>query len=124
MDTSDSVCRAQPLLGTFVEIRSAGADGAAAERAIDAAFAAVAKIHRLMSFHDGDSDVSRLNRDACKRTVVVDSWTYEVLKAALPMHRHSEGCFRHHCRPGIAEIWIAAVSRNRCGKLASRGGDQ
>ena len=93
MDTPDSVCRAQPLLGTFVEIRSAGANGSGAERAIDAAFEAIAKIHRLMSFHDGDSDVSRLNRDACKRPVVVDSWTYEVLEAALTMHRQSEGAF-------------------------------
>jgi FAD:protein FMN transferase len=93
MDTSDSVCRAQPLLGTFVEIRSAGANGSAAERAIDAAFAAVAKIHRLMSFHGGDSDVSRLNREACRQTVAVDPWTYEVLEAALLMHRRSEGAF-------------------------------
>ena len=67
MDTPDSVCRARPLLGTFVEIRSAGAMGAATEQAIDAAFEAIPKIHRLMSFHDRDSDVGRLNRDACKR---------------------------------------------------------
>jgi FAD:protein FMN transferase len=93
MDTLDSVRRAQPMLGTFVEIRSAGTNGSTVERAIDAAFDAIAKIHRLMSFHDGDSDVSRLNRDACKRTVVVDSWTYEVLEAALIMQRQSEGVF-------------------------------
>jgi thiamine biosynthesis lipoprotein len=93
MDTSDSVCRAQPLLGTFVEIRSAGANGSATERAINAAFAVVAKIHRLMSFHDGDSDVSRLNREACRQAVAVDPWTYEVLEAALLMHRLSEGAF-------------------------------
>jgi thiamine biosynthesis lipoprotein len=93
MDTSDSVCRAQPLLGTFVEIRSGGANGSAAERAIDEAFAAIARIHRLMSFHDGDSDVSRLNREACRQTVAVDPWTYEVLEEALLMHRLSEGAF-------------------------------
>ena len=51
MDTPDSVCRARPLLGTFVEIRCAGATRLAAERAIDAAFAAIAKVHRQMSFH-------------------------------------------------------------------------
>jgi hypothetical protein len=41
MDISDSVCRAQPLLGTFVEIRSAEVSRSAAEGAIDAAFASV-----------------------------------------------------------------------------------
>ena len=46
-----------------------------------------------MSFHEGDSDVSRLNHEAYKRGVVVDPWTYEVLEAALTMHRQSEGVF-------------------------------
>jgi thiamine biosynthesis lipoprotein ApbE len=62
MDTPDNICRARQLLGTFVEIRSAGAVRAATEQAIDAAFAVIDKIHRLMSFHDPDSDVGRLNR--------------------------------------------------------------
>jgi hypothetical protein len=55
MDTPDSICRARPLLGTFVEIRSAGAARAATEQAIDAAFGVIDKIHRLMSSRsDGD----------------------------------------------------------------------
>jgi thiamine biosynthesis lipoprotein len=106
MDTSDSVCRAQPLLGTFVEIRSAGANESSAECAIDAAFAAIAKIHRLMSFHDGDSDVSRLNRDACRQTVAVDPWTYAVLEAALLMHRRSEGAFDVAIAPVLQQFGL------------------
>jgi thiamine biosynthesis lipoprotein len=89
MDTPGSVCRARPLLGTFVEIRSVGATGAATEPAIEAAFAVIEKIHRLMSFHDPDSDVGRLNREACKRSVAVDPWTYRVLETALVLHRRS-----------------------------------
>ena len=64
MDISDSVRRTQPLLGTFVEIAAAGAHRDDLQQAIDKAFAAVAQVHRLMSFHDPHSDVSRLNREA------------------------------------------------------------
>lgn len=119
MDTSDSVCRAQPLLGTFVEIRSAGANGSAAERAIDAAFAAVAKIHRLMSFHDGDSDVCRLNRQACRQTVAVDPWTYEVLEAALLMHRRSEGAFDVAVTPVLQQYGLLPSCETDAGRSAA-----
>jgi FAD:protein FMN transferase len=85
--------RARPLLGTFVEITVAGAPPAEMERAIEAAFAAVATVHGLMSFHDGQSDISRLNRDACVEPVAVHPWTFEVLDVALELHRRSAGVF-------------------------------
>ena len=56
---SSSVRRAQPLLGTFVEITANGAPREALHAAVGPAFGAVAAVHRLMSFHEGDSDVSR-----------------------------------------------------------------
>ena len=90
---SDSVRRARPLLGTFVEIEVAGAARSAMNAVIDAAFEAVASVHRLMSFHEPDSDVSRLNREAWVRPVGVHAWTYQVLEAAVEMHRRSNGIF-------------------------------
>lgn len=88
---SDSIRRARPLLGTLVEIEAAGAAKSKIDAAIDAAFEAVADVHRLMSFHEPDSDVSRINRDAYHRPVRVHRWTYQVLEAALDLHRRS-GC--------------------------------
>jgi FAD:protein FMN transferase len=84
---------ARPLLGTFVEI--AADDGASpeTEAAIERAFGAIARVHRLMSFHDPDSDVSRLNREASAGAVAVDRWTYQVLETALDLHRRSAGLF-------------------------------
>ena len=104
MDTPDNVCRARPLLGTFVEIRSAGATRAATEQAIDAAFAVIDKIHRLMSFHDPDSDVGWLNREACKRNVAVDPWTYRVLETALALHHRSRGVFDIAVAPALQRL--------------------
>lgn len=90
---SDRTRRARPLLGTFVEIEVAAASGLERDAAIDAAFDAVAEVHRLMSFHEHDSDVSRLNRDAGVRPTRVHAWTFDVLEAAVEMHRRSRGVF-------------------------------
>jgi FAD:protein FMN transferase len=89
----DSMRRAKPLLGTFVEIWASGASAIELEAAIEAAFGAVAKVHRLMSFHESGSDVSRLNRGALTAGIKVDPWTFRVLETALELHRHSGGIF-------------------------------
>jgi FAD:protein FMN transferase len=89
----DSIRRARPLLGTFVEICASGASAEDLETAVEAAFGAIAKVQRLMSFHESGSDVSRLNRDASTTAVKVDPWTFHVLEAALELHRRSDGAF-------------------------------
>ena len=85
--------RARPMLGTIVELRAEGADGAIAANAIVAAFDAIARVERCMSFHDSASDVSRLNRQAHLRPVVVDPWTLEVLRLAQRVSEASAGAF-------------------------------
>jgi thiamine biosynthesis lipoprotein len=90
---SDRIRRARPLLGTFVEIEATGSDRSGINQVIDAAFETVANVHRLMSFHEPDSDVSRLNREAMDRPVNVHSLTFRVLEAAVDMHRRSNGIF-------------------------------
>src|SRR5215475_8008980 len=93
--------RAQPFLGTFVEICTLGAAPSLMEAAIEDAFCAVARVHRLMSFHDGASDVSKLNRDGAIRETEVDSWTYEVLEAALDLYFRSSGIFDITIAPAL-----------------------
>jgi len=90
---SDRVRRARPLLGTFVEIEASGPVQAEVMSAIDAAFDAASTVHRLMSFHDPDSDVSRLNREAFDRPVKVHEWTFDVLTTSVELHRRSAGLF-------------------------------
>ena len=90
---SAEVRRARPLLGTLVEIRAAGAEPARLHAAIDAAFAAVQRVHGLMSFHDPASEVSALNREALRRPLRVDAQTWAVLAAASRLSRLSAGAF-------------------------------
>lgn len=89
----NKVRRARPLLGTLVDIRIEGLDDEAAHAAIERGFAAVADIHRLMSFHEASSDISRLNREGALGAVAVDGRTYEVLHRALDFSQRSGGVF-------------------------------
>jgi thiamine biosynthesis lipoprotein len=90
---SVDIRRARPLLGTFVEIAVEAVRRPDTNAAIEAAFDAVAQVHRLMSFHEACSDVSRLNREARIRPIRVHAWTYRVLEAAAEMQRRSKGIF-------------------------------
>lgn len=101
---SSEVRRARPLLGTFVEIAVEGLCLDAAHCAINAAFAAIEEVQRRMSFHDPASMLSQLNRDAARRVVSVDAWTFAVLRAAARVHRISEGAFDMTVAPRLQEL--------------------
>jgi FAD:protein FMN transferase len=104
--TPDKMRRARPLLGTFVEIAVADAPPAEMEAAVEAAFAAVATVHRLMSVHDEASDIGRLNRDAFDHPVAVHPWTFEVLDIALDLHRRSAGVFDVGIAPALQALGL------------------
>jgi FAD:protein FMN transferase len=103
---SDSIRRARPLLGTFVEIEVAGAAKSDKNAAIDAAFDAISLVHRLMSFHEPESDVSRFNREARVRPTQVHAWTFQVLEAAIEMHRRSSGVFDVAVAPALQAMGL------------------
>jgi thiamine biosynthesis lipoprotein len=86
--------RAQPWLGTLVEITINDAlDQRWLDRCMTDAFAAVALIHRLMSFHDSFSDISRINRAEVGESVDVAAETLTVLSCALMLNSASNGIF-------------------------------
>lgn len=90
---SGVVHRSRPWLGTLVTMRVEGLAQAAAKAAIDAAFAEVSRIHHCMSFHETDSDISRMQRAAVNVPVAVDTRTFAVLQCALRIAAESDGCF-------------------------------
>ena len=122
--TSDSFRRARPLLGTFVEIEVAGAAEASMAAAVEAAFEAIADVHRLMSFHEADSDVSRLNREAALRPTAVHAWTFRVLKAATDLNRRSNGSFDIALAPVLQRLGLLPQTAHdrRTGALAADSG--
>lgn len=107
MEACADMRRARPLLGTFVEIAGAGRAAGDLGRAIDAAFEAVARVDRLMSFHDPQSDLSRLNRAAGDSAAVrVHPWTYQVLQTALELHCRSAGLFDVAVAPALQQMGL------------------
>jgi thiamine biosynthesis lipoprotein len=98
--------RAQPWLGTVVDIAlpaAAPAAGSAdaAFAAITDAFAEIALVHRLMSFHDPASDVSRINRAAPGESIPVHAHTLTVLRLAERFWSASHGIFNIACAPRL-----------------------
>jgi FAD:protein FMN transferase len=114
--------RARPLLGTFVEICAAGVPSAKLERAIEDAFAAIATVHRLMSFHDEESDVSRLNRCAFAEPVAVHPWTFEVLGIATELQSRSAGVFDIGVAPVLKELGLLPRRGDATYRPAGGGG--
>jgi thiamine biosynthesis lipoprotein len=106
--------RCRPLLGTFVEMM---ADD---EAAIEAAFAAIGRVHRLMSAHEAGSDVSRVNRFAHLGPVEVDDWTMLVIERALFWSRHSRGAFDVVCA-GKAALASGHLPRHADQPVADAG---
>jgi thiamine biosynthesis lipoprotein len=70
-----------------------GRDERLLARGIEAGFDAIACVNRLMSFHNPLSDVSRMNRDAFPKGVIVHPWTWQVMKAAKRLAEESQGIF-------------------------------
>lgn len=86
------VRRMRPLLGTFVEI-ALQAPPVLAENALAAAFAAIEDVQIQMSFHDPDSDLSRINLYAWRRPVSVNPGVFRALCHARYISRKSGGLF-------------------------------
>lgn len=92
--------RMQPLLGTFVEI-GVSTDIHNASEAITCAFKGIEKVQDLLSFHNADSDLSRLNRSG-QRGIELHPISADVLRLALHMTGITEGDF--NCTVGGALV--------------------
>jgi thiamine biosynthesis lipoprotein len=96
------VRRARPLLGTLVEIAATGPDAPQVGEAIRRAFDVIEMVHMLMSYHDPNSEVSRINRYAFQRPLPVHEHTWRVLTAACDLSETSNGLFDITIAPALA----------------------
>jgi FAD:protein FMN transferase len=102
----------RPAMGTLVHVSASGPDAITAQQAVEAALATVERIERLMSFHDPESELSRLNEKARRTPQTVHPWTWAVLRRAVRVAAASDGLFditvapllvREGLLPGTAE---------------------
>jgi thiamine biosynthesis lipoprotein len=93
--------------GTTVSVSVRHRDGATARRAIDAALAAVGRVHRLMSIYDAGSEVFRLNRDGALARP--DAQLVALLQHARALSRLTRGAFDITVQP----LWQSALMSER-----------
>lgn len=91
-------------MGTVVEITVAHRSEAEARAAIAAGMSEIARIDRLLSSYDPDSLISRINRDAFRKPVVVTEEILDLLQAAVSTSRESEGAFDITVGP-VTRLW-------------------
>ena len=104
--------RAQPWLGTIIEITVVAATVDTIERGMRAAFSAIAEVQRRLSYHDPASELSRLNHEAASASVRVSTATAEVLRAALTLAEESGGAFDPTVAPRLHALgYLPATPR-------------
>jgi thiamine biosynthesis lipoprotein len=79
--------RMRPALGTFVEISAATNSPAKIETAVNQAFEEITRVEMLMSFHQAQSDIGRVNRS--RTAIKIHPWTARVVRLALKLARNS-----------------------------------
>ncbi len=85
--------REEAIMGTRCAVELWSDDLAAGEAAIDAVFADMRRIDRLMSTYKPDSEVSRVNDEAARRPVQVTEELFNLLQTAVEYSRISGGAF-------------------------------
>lgn len=99
------------VMGTFARVVAVAADSSTAKRCIEAAFAEIEKIDRLMSKYKNDSEISELNREGFARAVKVSNPTYEVLQKSIEFSKLSGGAFDVTVGP-LMDLWHSAEKAN------------
>ena len=121
--------RCRPLLGTYVEISiDAPASATRLNHAFEQAFARIQQIHALLSFHDPNSELTRINREALNNPVQVHPLTYQLLEQSADLFERTEGAFDCSIGPSLLERgflpWPSFVTREWYDALRSTHADQ
>ena len=108
--------RMRPALGCFTEVGIW--DGPDPEQAFASAYAAINEIEQLMSFHNPDSELSRLNKAGARGTTV-SSPTLRVLRLSRALTAKSND--RFNCTVGGTLVRAGALPDHDFGDVLRRG---
>jgi thiamine biosynthesis lipoprotein len=96
-----TVKRLRISLGTLVAVEATSTSVAAAEAAVEAAFAALTQISRRLHPHSADSDLARINNAPLQTCVAVHPSTCDLLNLARRLNTLTDGVF-DPCLPSRA----------------------
>jgi thiamine biosynthesis lipoprotein len=88
-----SVEVSRPVLGTWARIVARDGDRARATRAVERAYAAIARVDSQMSIHRADSQLARVNAAAGRAAAVVDPAVLDVVERAYAAGARTGGVY-------------------------------
>jgi len=100
------------VMGTLAAVTALAADEATARAAVEAAYARLEDVNRLMSDYVADSEIGRLNQLPAGGSLVVSPETCTCLAQALSVAERSGGAFDVTCRP-LVSLWKQAGRQQR-----------
>ncbi|MHC4665676.1 MAG: FAD:protein FMN transferase [Planctomycetota bacterium] len=103
--------RYRAVMGTLARVVAVAEDSSIADSTVEAAFAELRNVDEVMSDYKGDSEISRVNRDANKSPVKVSSPTFKVLQKAIYFSELSDGAFDVTVGP-LVDLWRQAAEAN------------
>lgn len=90
----NQVSRCQPLLGTYVDITISGeASEETLHSLCNDAYEAIFQVQELLSFHDPESQLSKINNLPVNTPLAIHPWTFEVLETALQISDLTQGVY-------------------------------
>jgi len=99
------------VMGTFSRVVAIAESERAARDCIRAAFDVQRRIEELMSYHEAESELNRVNRYGAEKPVPVNPMTFEVLQQAMHFSRLSAGAFDVTVGP-LVDLWKTAGEVN------------
>jgi len=96
--------KTKPLMDTVVSITVVSGSGAAADQAIDRAFAAIDRFGSLIDFFSDKSELTLINRNAGIKPTVVSPDTADVIEKAVSVSKRSWGAFDATIGP-VSRLW-------------------
>jgi len=97
------------VMGTFSRAVAIAPSEKVARACIAAAFEEQRRVEELMSYHNCDSELNTVNREAHQRAVEVDEATFEVLEKARQFSELSGGAFDVTIG-ALGELWRRAAA--------------
>ena len=99
------------VMGTFARVVAIAANSQTAEKSIEAAFEQLTAVDNLMSDYKADSEISKVNKDAFEKPIVVSGSTFEVLQKSIEFSELSGGAFDVTVGP-LVDLWRKAADAN------------
>jgi thiamine biosynthesis lipoprotein len=95
------------IMGTFVRIMAVAKDMQTAQACVEKGLGRLELVNNLMSVHNTESQISRVNRDAYGQSVSVSESLFDVLQKSLEFSKLTDGAFDVTVGP-LVDLWHEA----------------